>query len=96
MATKNSINTDVYAAIDPKNFTNKLKGKVAFITGAGQGIGQGIAIGMAKAGATLALVDLKKENLANTIKQCEALGSEVLPLACDVVNQKAVDEAIAE
>jgi NADP-dependent 3-hydroxy acid dehydrogenase YdfG len=51
---------------------------------------------MAKAGATLALVDLKKENLTNTITQCEDLGAEVLPLACDVVDQKAVDEAITE
>jgi NADP-dependent 3-hydroxy acid dehydrogenase YdfG len=96
MSTKNSINTVVYPAIDPKNFTNKLKGKVVFITGAGQGIGQGISIAMARAGATLALVDLKKENLTSTVKQCQELGAKVLPLVCDVVDQKAVDEAIAE
>jgi NAD(P)-dependent dehydrogenase (short-subunit alcohol dehydrogenase family) len=96
MASHNSINTDVYPAIDPKNFTNKLKGKVAFITGAGRGIGQGIAIAFAKAGATLSLIDLKKENLADTIKTCEELGVEVLAQACNVVDEKAVDAALAE
>jgi len=96
MASHNSINTDIYPAIEPKNFTGKLKGKVVFITGAAQGIGQGIAIAMAKAGATLALVDLKKEKLESTVKQCEELGSKVLPLEANVVDQKAVDKALDE
>lgn len=96
MATHNSINTTVYKAIDPSNFTNKFKGKVVLVTGAGRGIGQGIAIAFARAGATLALLDLKKENLASTVKQCEELGSEVLPIACDVANNADVDAAIAE
>ena len=96
MATKNSINTQVYPAIDPSNFTGKLKGKVVLVTGAAQGIGQGIAIAMAKAGATLALLDLTKERLDNTVKQCEELGSKVLPMACDVTDEAAVDKALAE
>jgi NAD(P)-dependent dehydrogenase (short-subunit alcohol dehydrogenase family) len=95
MSTHNSINTEVYAAIDPSNFTGKLKGKTVFITGAGRGIGQGIAIAFAKAGATLSLVDLKKENLDETVKECENLGSEVLAQACNVVDTKAVDAALA-
>jgi meso-butanediol dehydrogenase/(S,S)-butanediol dehydrogenase/diacetyl reductase len=96
MATHNSINTSVYKAIDPSNFTNKFKDKVVLVTGAGRGIGQGIAIAFARAGATLALFDLKKENLASTVKQCEELGSKVLPIACNVADTAAVDAAIDE
>ena len=96
MASHNSINTTVYKAIDPSNFKNKFKGKVVLVTGAGRGIGQGIAIAFARAGATLALLDLKKENLASTVKQCEELGSEVLPTACNVANTADVDAAIDE
>jgi len=96
MATHNSINTSVYEAIDPSNFTNKFKGKVVLVTGAGRGIGQGIAIAFARAGATLALLDLKKENLASTVKQCEELGSHVLPIACNVADTADVDAAIEE
>jgi NAD(P)-dependent dehydrogenase (short-subunit alcohol dehydrogenase family) len=97
MATHNSINASVYKAIDPSNFTNKFKGKVVLVTGAGRGIGQGIAIAFARAGATtLALLDLKKENLASTVKQCEELGSKVLPIACNVADTADVDAAIDE
>lgn len=96
MATHNSINTSVYKAIDPSNFTDKFKGKVVLVTGAGRGIGQGIAIAFARAGATLALLDLKKENLASTIKQCEQFGSDVLSIACNVADTADVDAAIEE
>jgi len=96
MATKNSVNTSVYPAIDPSNFTGKLKGKVVFITGAARGIGQGIAIAFAKAGATLAIVDFTKESLENTVKQCEELGSEVLAMACDVTDFATVDKVLDE
>ena len=96
MASHNSINTTVYKAIDPSNFINKFKGKVVLVTGAGRGIGQGIAIAFARAGATLALFHLIKENLASTVKQCEELGSEVLPISCDVTNTADVDAAFDE
>lgn len=96
MATRNSINTQVYPAIDPKNFTGKFKGKVVLVTGAARGIGQGIAIAFAKAGATLSLLDYTKESLESTVKQCEELGSEVLAIGCDVTDNAAVDSALAE
>jgi len=51
---------------------------------------------MAKAGANLALVDLKKENLASTVAQCKELGVVVLPLEANVVDQVAVDKALQE
>ncbi len=51
-----------------------MSGKVALVTGAGGGIGQGTAIALARAGADVSLVDVKANGLAETARQIEALG----------------------
>jgi len=96
MASQNSHNSDVYPAIDPKNFEGALKGKVVYITGGGHGIGRGISIAMAKAGATLSLIDLNKDNLDTTVKAVKDLGAEVLAQVCHVCDFKALDKTIEE
>jgi len=42
--SQNSVQTEVYPFIDPKNFEGKLKGKTVFVTGAGGGIDPGISL----------------------------------------------------
>lgn len=54
-----TLNTDVYDAISPKNFVGHFSGKLVIVTGAGRGIGRHVALGFAKAGATLALLDFE-------------------------------------
>ena len=53
----------------------KLDGKVAVVTGAGRGLGQGAALGFAEAGADLALVDILSTD--ETAAQVRALGRRV-------------------
>lgn len=55
-----------------KSFQNK----VAVITGAGSGIGQALAIALAKAGAQLAISDINADNIAATAQQCSSLGAK--------------------
>jgi len=61
-----------------------LEGKTAIITGAARGIGKGIAIEFAKAGANIAFTDLRiDENAENTVKELEACGIKAKAYASD-------------
>ncbi len=58
----------------------KLKGKVALITGAGSGMGKHMAVEFAKEGAKIAVNDVNKDGIAETIKMVKAAGGEALRL----------------
>jgi NAD(P)-dependent dehydrogenase (short-subunit alcohol dehydrogenase family) len=74
----------------------RLDGEVAFVTGAGSGIGQAIAIGLAGAGADVACLDLPWSNtLADTLSRIQALGRRALPLGGDVTSEKDMAAAVA-
>lgn len=74
----------------------RLDGQVAFVTGAGSGIGQSIAVGLAEAGADVACFDLPaSKTLADTLKRVKDLGRKVLALQGDVVSLDDVTAAVA-
>jgi NAD(P)-dependent dehydrogenase (short-subunit alcohol dehydrogenase family) len=91
---KPEIHDDIYPAIDPSRFVGKLKGRNAIITGSARGIGQAIAIAFAKAGADVAILDLKLENLAETKKLCEVEGVKAYPYQCDVTKDDIVKSTV--
>jgi 2-deoxy-D-gluconate 3-dehydrogenase len=66
----------------------KLTGKVALVTGASRGLGAAIAIGLAEAGADVALVGTS--SLADTEKKIIALGRKALPIKADLSDRKAI------
>lgn len=70
-----------------------LNGKVALITGAGQGIGRGVALAMADAGAAVALAGRTLEKVEETGRLVAERGGKALPLACNV--KKPTDLASA-
>jgi NAD(P)-dependent dehydrogenase (short-subunit alcohol dehydrogenase family) len=76
----------------------QLAGKIALITGAGQGVGQGISLAMARAGASIVVTGRTMEKLHATAKLIEAAGGEALTIACDVKSPddlaRSVDEAM--
>ena len=69
-----------------KSFENK----VAAITGAGSGIGRGLALDLGKRGCHLALSDVNEEGLRETAAQLEASGVRVTSSRVDVADRDAV------
>ena len=61
-----------------------LRGKVAIITGAATGIGRASALLFARAGARVALVDLREPELARTEAEVRAAGGEVASITADL------------
>lgn len=68
--------------------------KVALVTGAGQGIGRGIALRLAGDGADIAIVDLDKDKMADVAAEVEALGRKATTYVADVSKRDAVYAAI--
>lgn len=71
----------------------KLHGRVAIVTGAGQGIGKAIALALAKEGAKVVVSDIT-DLIFDVVKEIEALGSEALPIKCDVANSNNVNNMV--
>ncbi len=69
------------------------KDKVVFLTGASSGIGEALALAMAKHGATLGLVARREELLKDLAEQCEQNGGKARYFAVDVTDAKAVADA---
>lgn len=74
----------------------QLDGKIAIVTGAGRGIGRALAIGLAEAGADVALLARTEEDLKDTAAAIDDLGRRALILPTDVTNREQVHSAIAE
>ena len=74
----------------------RLDDQIAFVTGAGSGIGQRIAVGLAEAGADVALFDLTaaEAGLADTAGRIQALGRRALALAGDVTRAADLSAAV--
>jgi NAD(P)-dependent dehydrogenase (short-subunit alcohol dehydrogenase family) len=68
-----------------------VQGKVIVVTGAGSGIGQGIALGLTGLGATVYGADVSKEGLAETSAAAEKEGGRFHAVECDVSDEDAVE-----
>ncbi len=73
-----------------------LKGQVAIVTGAAQGIGYATAIRLAEEGAAIALFDMNKELLKNTEAKIQALGVRAMGLVVDISNEDQVQAAVTK
>jgi 2-deoxy-D-gluconate 3-dehydrogenase len=71
-----------------------LTGKVAIVTGANTGLGQGIAIALAQAGARVAGVG--RSPMDETQRRIEADGGSFLPVAADLASIEPVERIVAE
>lgn len=73
-----------------------LEGDIAFVTGAGSGIGQAIAVGLAKAGADVGLFDLPSSaGLNDTLSEIDRLGRKALVVPGNVTSEDDLASAVA-
>ncbi|NHP12182.1 SDR family oxidoreductase [Rhodococcus sp. IC4_135] len=72
----------------------KLEGKVALITGAGQGIGQGIALALAKEGAVIAVAGRTESKLHTTCGLLADIGARGEAVVCDVSKKDDIAAAV--
>lgn len=75
--------------------TARLEGHVAIVTGAGQGIGRGAALQLARAGAAVALAGRTASKLEVVAAEVEAEGGRALALPTDVTDRAQVDHLVA-
>ena len=78
--------------------TANLEGQVALVTAAGRGIGQGIALALAKAGAKVVVNSYSPDTTQNTCDQIDAMGGESLAVVGDITQAELMlgmrDQAI--
>jgi meso-butanediol dehydrogenase/(S,S)-butanediol dehydrogenase/diacetyl reductase len=72
-----------------------LEGKVALVTGAGQGVGQGIALALAGEGARVAVTGRTQAKLEATCELIAGRGGVALPLVCDVKQADSLEHCVA-
>jgi 2-dehydro-3-deoxy-D-gluconate 5-dehydrogenase len=72
----------------------KLDGKVGIVTGASKGLGKAMALGLAEAGADLAIVSRGMSELSKVAHEIEKLGRKVLPISADISNLKQANEMV--
>lgn len=71
-----------------------LSGKKALVTGGASGIGKACAIGMAKVGADVAIIDVQEEKGRETVAEIQRLGRSSIYIQCDVSNPAQVADMV--
>jgi len=69
------------------------KDKIVLLTGASSGIGEGLAVAIAKKGAIVGLLARREEMLRALAEKCESVGAKARVFACDVVDAKTVQDS---
>jgi NAD(P)-dependent dehydrogenase (short-subunit alcohol dehydrogenase family) len=72
------------------------EGKVAFVTGAGNGIGRATAMAFAQEGAAVVIADLSEEGGKQTVRMIEEIGGRAVAVKCDVSNAEDVKAALEQ
>ncbi|WON75319.1 SDR family oxidoreductase [Nitrosospira sp. Is2] len=76
------------------NGKRSFTGKVAFVTGAANGIGRATALAFAREGASVVVADVSEQNNQATARMIQELGGHALAVTCDVRRNEEVQRAL--
>jgi len=80
--------------VTPRNM--RLKDKIAIVTGAAQGIGRAIALGMGREGAKVVVADLQGAKAKAVVDELQVAGSEALAVEVDVSREPSVKNLVEQ
>jgi NAD(P)-dependent dehydrogenase (short-subunit alcohol dehydrogenase family) len=72
-----------------------LEGKAAFVTGGGSGLGQAIAVGLASAGALIAVSGRDSRKLDQTVRMITKAGGQAVAVPMDILDTDSVNDAVS-
>jgi len=79
-----------------ENSLKELTGRVAIVTGAGQGIGRGVALGLAREGAIVIVADILSDLASKVASEIYALGGKAIAIQVDVSDWVAVEAMVKQ
>ncbi|CAN5907303.1 glucose 1-dehydrogenase [soil metagenome] len=82
--------------IEPRDATFDLAGRKAVVTGASRGIGEAIALGLARFGADVAVTARDVARLADVSAEIEGFGRKAVPIAMDALDVAGIRSGVAE
>jgi NAD(P)-dependent dehydrogenase (short-subunit alcohol dehydrogenase family) len=87
---------EVFTGVGGKTILERMRldGRVALVTGAGQGIGRAFAHALGEAGAKVAIVDLVEEKAQAVAKELEMKGTESMAIKADCSDEKQINEMV--
>jgi len=74
----------------------RLDGKTAVVTGGGRGIGEAIAMALAREGCSVAIPDVIVPNAEKVAEQIRGLGRDALAMHCDITDPQSVENAFVQ
>lgn len=95
--TQSAVNYDeVFRGVQGKPVLDRLRldGKVAYVTGAGQGIGRAFAHALGEAGAKVAIIDMDKEKAENVAHELTLKGISSMAVSADISKPEDVHKMI--